>query len=147
MIARGISLSAGVSAHRMWSNKAEKKGKRGAADASIEAYLELADKVAAVNAATEDAFPYGADVRVLDPAAGKGAEAAQQEATEAAQVICSVDHIPHVPIHKTPKCTAMSSAYRNAQPLITGAAAARPEAAAAAQVPLNTADCFVYPLP
>ena len=44
-------------------------------------------QVAAVNAATEDAFPYGADVRVLDPAAGKGAEAAQQEAFEAAQVI------------------------------------------------------------
>lgn len=43
-------------------------------------------QVAAVNAATEDAFPYGADVRVLDPAAGKGAEAAQQEASEAAQV-------------------------------------------------------------
>lgn len=42
--------------------------------------------MAAVNAATEDAFPYGADVRVLDPAAGKGAEAAQQEASEAAQV-------------------------------------------------------------
>lgn len=40
-----------------------------------------------MNAATEDAFPYGADVRVLDPAAGKGAEAAQQEAFEAAQVI------------------------------------------------------------
>ncbi len=39
-----------------------------------------------MNAATEDAFPYGADVRVLDPAAGKGAEAAQQEASEAAQV-------------------------------------------------------------
>lgn len=42
--------------------------------------------MAAVNAATEDAFPFGADVRVLDPAAGKGAEAAQQEASEAAQV-------------------------------------------------------------
>ncbi|KAK9904021.1 hypothetical protein WJX75_002693 [Coccomyxa subellipsoidea] len=74
------------SALEMWSNKAEKKAKRGGAtDAAMDAYLELADKVAAVNAATEDAFPYGADVRVLDPAAGKGAEAAQQEASEAAQ--------------------------------------------------------------
>ncbi len=31
---------------RMWSNKTDKKGKRGgAADTAMEAYLELADKV------------------------------------------------------------------------------------------------------
>ncbi len=43
-------------------------------------------QIGAVNEATEDVFAYGSDVRVLDPAAGKGAEAAQQEAAEAAQV-------------------------------------------------------------
>ena len=51
-----------------------------------------------MNAATEDAFPYGADVRVLDPAAGKGAEAAQQEASEAAQVRTSI--LPTIAPHR-----------------------------------------------
>jgi hypothetical protein len=68
--------------------KGEKKGSKKAAalEAAMDAYLDLLDKIAAVNAATEEAFTYGPDVRVLDPAAGKGAKAAQQEATEAAQV-------------------------------------------------------------
>ncbi len=48
--------------------------------------MDLFTKIDHVNYATEDAFPYGADVRILDPSAGKGAEAAQQEALEAAAV-------------------------------------------------------------
>ena len=50
--------------------------------------MDLFTKIDYVNYATEDAFPYGADVRILDPSAGKGAEAAQQDALEAAAVWC-----------------------------------------------------------
>jgi hypothetical protein len=73
---------------RLWGEKkGGKGGKRGAGiEAGMDAYGELLDKIGAVNEATEDAFAYGADVRVLDPAAGRGAEAAQQEAAEAALV-------------------------------------------------------------
>lgn len=73
---------------RLWALKGDKKGgkKQAAIEASIDAYLDLVDKISLVNAATEEAFAYGPDVRVLDPSAGKGAEAAQQEALEAAQV-------------------------------------------------------------
>ncbi len=53
--------------------------------------MDLFTKIDHVNYATEDAFPYGADVRILDPSAGKGAEAAQQEALEAAAV-CPLHH-------------------------------------------------------
>lgn len=74
-------------ASRLWGEKKGGKGKRGAGiEAAMDAYGELLDKIGAVNEATEDAFAYGADVRVLDPAAGRGAEAAQQEAAEAALV-------------------------------------------------------------
>ncbi len=50
--------------------------------------MDLFTKIDHVNYATEDAFPYGSDVRILDPSAGKGAESAQQDALEAAAV-CS----------------------------------------------------------
>ena len=48
--------------------------------------MELFTVIDHVNYATEDAFPYGADVRILDPSAGRGALDAQQDALEAAAV-------------------------------------------------------------
>ena len=48
--------------------------------------MELFSVIDHVNYATEDAFPYGADVRILDPSAGRGALDAQQDALEAAAV-------------------------------------------------------------
>ena len=72
---------------RLWGLKNDKKGRsRAALEAAFEGYMDLFTKIDHVNYATEDAFPYGADVRILDPSAGKGAEAAQQEALEAAAV-------------------------------------------------------------
>ena len=56
-----------------WALKNDKKGKsRAALEASFESYMDLFTKIDHVNYATEDAFPYGSDVRILDPSAGKG---------------------------------------------------------------------------
>lgn len=60
--------------------------------------MDLFTKIDHVNYATEDAFPYGADVRILDPSAGKGAEAAQQDALEAAAVSLLASKGPYLPI-------------------------------------------------
>ena len=60
--------------------------------------MDLFTKIDHVNYATEDAFPYGADVRILDPSAGKGAEAAQQDALEAAAVSLLAFKGPCLPV-------------------------------------------------
>ena len=72
---------------RLWGLKGDKKGRsRAALEAAFEGYMDLFTKIDQVNYATEDAFRFGCDVRILDPCAGKGAEAAQQDALEAAAV-------------------------------------------------------------
>ncbi|CAK0782825.1 hypothetical protein CVIRNUC_006020 [Coccomyxa viridis] len=69
----------------LWGLKSDKKGRsRAALEALFEGYMELFTVIDHVNYATEDAFPYGADVRILDPSAGRGALDAQQDALEAA---------------------------------------------------------------
>ena len=77
----------GCARRRLWGLKSDKKGRsRAALEALFEGYMELFTVIDHVNYATEDAFPYGADVRILDPSAGRGALDAQQDALEAAAV-------------------------------------------------------------
>ena len=77
----------GCARRRLWGLKSDKKGRsRAGLEALFEGYMELFTVIDHVNYATEDAFPYGADVRILDPSAGRGALDAQQDALEAAAV-------------------------------------------------------------